>query len=147
VFGQVGFKLHKEGLHDLGLSKGFAKQPNSLGSRNALIQIKPQEPHEGQAVVDLKRGLIIGQVVEGLQNEDFEHEHGIKGGATALLPFGAAEHGGQGGTKCHPGYMSGKRFSGIPLVTQSLIASGEIKKTELAGCRHEQSSLGGKYRK
>ena len=91
MLGQIGFKLHKESLHDLGLSEGFAKQPDSFGIGDALIQIESQKPHEGQTVTDLIFSLIIGQVIEGLQDKDFEHEHGIKGGTAALLPLGAAE--------------------------------------------------------
>ena len=61
MLGQIGFKLRKERLHDLGLGEGFAKQPDGLGIGDALIQIEPQEPHEGQAITDLILRLIIRQ--------------------------------------------------------------------------------------
>ncbi len=41
MLGQIGFKLPKERLHDLGLGEGFAKQPDRLGIGDALIQGKP----------------------------------------------------------------------------------------------------------
>jgi hypothetical protein len=56
---EIGFKLFKEGFYDIRLSQGFAKQPDGLGIGNALIQIQPQEPHEGQPVTDLRFGVII----------------------------------------------------------------------------------------
>ena len=91
MFGQIGFKLRKEGLDDLGLSEGFAKQPDRLGIGDALSQIEPQEPHEGQTVTDLVLSLLIGQVIQGLQDEDFEHQHGIKGGGDRLVSAWSGE--------------------------------------------------------
>ena len=66
MLGQIGCKLRKESLHDLGLGEGFAKQPDSLGIGDAVIQVKPQEPHEGQPVANLIFGLIIRQIIERL---------------------------------------------------------------------------------
>jgi hypothetical protein len=33
---------------------------------------------EAAAVENLVLGLLVGQAVEGLQDENFEHEHGVK---------------------------------------------------------------------
>lgn len=85
------------------MSEGFAKQPARLGIRDALRQIESQESHEGQTVTNLVLGLIIGQVVQGLQDENREHQHGIKGGTAALFPRGAAKNFGQDWAKDFPG--------------------------------------------
>ncbi len=68
-----------------GTREAFAKQPDGLGIRNPLIQIEPHEPHEGQPVVNLIFGLVIGQIIEAFKHKDFEHEDHIKGRTAALL--------------------------------------------------------------
>ena len=109
MLGQVGFKLVKQGFDDLRLRQGFTKQPDGLGIGNALIQIEPQEPHEGQSIADLIFGLVIGQIIEALEDEDFEHQHGIKRGTASLRPLRPMEHGFNGRAKGFPGHMTRQR--------------------------------------
>jgi hypothetical protein len=102
--------LRKESLRNLRLSKGVAKHSDGLGIGDALIEVKPQKSHEGQTGANLRLGLIIGQVVEGLQDENFEHEYGIKGRASTFISLGAAGECRESGTKFLPGGMGSKRF-------------------------------------
>ena len=74
-------------------NRGKLKEPDGFGNRDALIEIEPLEPREREPVADLLLGLIIGQVVQGLKDEDFKQQHGNKGGVAALLPLGAAKDG------------------------------------------------------
>jgi len=78
------------------LGQGFAKQPDRFGIWNALIQIQPQESHEGQPGTDLIFGLVIRQIIEGLEDERFEHQHGIKGWPSPFFPLGATDNGVEG---------------------------------------------------
>ncbi len=62
----------------------FAKQPDGLGVGNGVMQFEPEKTHEGEAVADLKLGLVVGERVERLEDQNFEHQHGVIGRATAL---------------------------------------------------------------
>ena len=69
--------------HDIRLDKIVPEEPDGLGIGNAVFQVEPQEPHETPAVIDPELGLIVTEVIDALQDEDFEHEQTIVRRTTA----------------------------------------------------------------
>ena len=64
-------------------------QPDRRGVGHAVLEAQPQEAHERQPVADLILDLIVGEVVERLQNQRLDHDDLVPGlapgGALALL--------------------------------------------------------------
>lgn len=92
-----------------------------------------QNPHEGEALPDLILRLVIGQVIESLQHEDFEHEHGIKWRTAALLPLRAAQPRLQRLAKALSRNVVSEAFQGIALLTEGRVTVGEIKQKSPVG--------------
>ncbi len=57
----------RPGLHEM-----LPEQPDRLGIRDLVAKAKPQKPHKGKPAVDHKLGLVIRQIIERLQHQDFE---------------------------------------------------------------------------
>jgi hypothetical protein len=72
------------------------------------MQIKLQKAHEGEAVSDLILRLVIRQVIESLEHQNFEHEYGIKLGAATFVPRGAPQAFLQKLAKSVPRYVLGE---------------------------------------
>ena len=60
--------------------------PERFGVRDVVTDAQTEEVFKAGAVEDLLLGGVIAEAVELLQHEDFEHEHGVEGGLTALSP-------------------------------------------------------------
>ena len=78
-------KTLKQFFDQPGLGQLLAEQPQRRGVRNAVLDRKPQKARERQPVAHLIFQLLVRQIVERLQNQHPEHQHGIK-----RLPAGAA---------------------------------------------------------
>lgn len=69
----------EELAHNICFYEVVPEKPDGLGVRNTVFCVEPKEPHEAPAVVDLKFGLVVAQVVDALQNENLEHEKAVVG--------------------------------------------------------------------
>jgi len=64
-------------LHDTGLDEVFPKTPDGGGIRDFLADVQTEKTSEGVPVEDLKFGRVVRQVVQRLQNENFEQQDDI----------------------------------------------------------------------
>lgn len=77
---------------------------------SGVIEIESQEPHERQSVSDLMLRLIIRQIIEGLKNEAFEHQYGIKGGRPLFFCLEGRRMASRAGRNGLPSHIGSKRF-------------------------------------
>lgn len=89
------------------------------------------DPHQRQTVPDLICRLLIGYVLEGVQDEEVELANGIQGRAAPFCPLGAAEDCRPGRPKRLPGNNLCQLVSGIALFSEGRIARGDIKKSKV----------------
>ena len=76
---------------NIGFGESVAEGPDSLGIGDAVVNVHPQETHEGDAVVDLEFSLVVAEVVDSLKDENLEHEDAVIGRTSAgALGFFAA---------------------------------------------------------
>ena len=59
------------------LCQCITKQPDGLSIRYTIFQSKPEETHETHTIIDLIFYLIITQIVDSLQNQNFEHQETV----------------------------------------------------------------------
>ena len=57
----------------------FPKGPDRIGIRHRVGQIQTEKAHERQPVADQVFGPLVRQIVAGLQNQRFQHQHLIEG--------------------------------------------------------------------
>jgi hypothetical protein len=62
-------------------------------------EIQAQKAHKGQPITDLIFHLIIGELMEGLEHEDFEHDERHQRPAASFAPIGALQGLGKRGLK------------------------------------------------
>ena len=74
---EVCVEGRKQLLHDAGLDEVFAKTPDRGGIRDFLADVQTEKTPEGVPVEDLKFGRVVRQVIQRLQNENFEQQDGI----------------------------------------------------------------------
>lgn len=79
----------KQVFNCMGLRQLFAKQLDHLGVRNPVIQSQPEEPHEGQSIIDDGLGLVIGKIVHRPKHQDLEHLYSIKRWSATLGTIGS----------------------------------------------------------
>ncbi len=86
------------------------------------MQVEALEAHEGEPIPNLIFRLVIGQVIQGLQDQDFEHEHRIKRWTASLRTLGATQALLQRLAKAGPGDVCGELFSRIPFLSEGIVA-------------------------
>ena len=86
-------------LDGTGTGELLAEQPDRLGIRHRVLEVKPQEAHKREPIPDLELGGVIRQRVEGLEHQDLEHQHGIVGRASSLEPVRPLQRREQGSAK------------------------------------------------
>lgn len=69
----------EQALHQPEFLEPLAKQPHRLRIRHPVLDLQAQKAHEREPVPDLVLNLIVGQVVQRLQDQDLEHQQGIIG--------------------------------------------------------------------
>lgn len=78
------------------------------------MQIEPEESYKRKPVSNMIFHLLIRQVIEGLQHQDFKHERRIKWGTTSFQSLGTTQALFHGLTKVGPGNMCTRGSSGSP---------------------------------
>ncbi|EGE46695.1 Hypothetical protein APO_2757 [Acetobacter pomorum DM001] len=71
-------KSVKQPFNGTRLCQTLTKQPDRFGIRHAVRQPQSQKAHERQAVVDQILCPFIRQIVQRLDDQNFEHQHRIK---------------------------------------------------------------------
>ena len=65
-------------LDDARLDQGLAEAPNGGGVRGLVAVFQTDEAAEGGALVDDVLGIFVEHAVEGLEDENPEHEQGLE---------------------------------------------------------------------
>ena len=89
---EMAMKTVKQLLDHAGIGQRLAKQPHRGRVGHGIFQAESKKAHEREAIADKVFHVFIGQIVERLQHQDLEHQHGVEGLATGLaLPLFARE--------------------------------------------------------
>ena len=76
-FGEMLVEAGEQVLDRAGLDQMLAKQPDRLGIRDLVGEAKSDETHEREPILDLELGLVVGEVVQRLKDQNLEHQDGI----------------------------------------------------------------------
>ena len=82
-------KALKQGLdrwfpRKLGARQRLTKAPDRIGVWHRISEVQPEKTHKRQPVADQVFGALVRQIVAGLQNQRFEHQHVIERRAAAF---------------------------------------------------------------
>jgi hypothetical protein len=70
--------LNRRPASDPGVRQRLAEAPDRIGIRHRVGQPQAEKAHKRQPVADQIFGALVRQIVAGLQNQGFEHQHVIK---------------------------------------------------------------------
>lgn len=93
------------------------------------MQFQTEKAHETQPVPDLKLGLLAGQPVQALQNQNLEHQNGIHRRATTPRAIRPPQRSVQIGVEHLEIHNGGEPFQLITGLGQRRISLIEVKQT------------------
>ncbi len=82
MFTKKHIKLPKRFFNQSCFSQLLPKQPDGLGVWDGVPQRQAQKPHKRQTVPNLKFRLLVGKIIQRLQNQNLKHQHDVKGFST-----------------------------------------------------------------
>ncbi len=74
----------EQALDQVRFGQGLLKKADGVRVGHTVAQALPEEAHEGQAVQNLVFHVFLGQVVHGLEDQDFEHDDDVIGFAAGV---------------------------------------------------------------
>jgi len=129
LFPQETVELFKEFFLKAKFAELLPEKPYRLGVGHSAVEVKVKKTHERNAVFDLVLKRIVREVVEGLQNEDLEHQHHIERLASGTaFPF-LFIYLSKFGTELLPWHKPVKFYERIAAVAEFLQSKINIKKS------------------
>ena len=82
-FLKLSVKEVEELLDNPGLGQSIPEQPDCFGIRHLVSNAQAEKPHESQAVIYLVLRLVVTEIIQPLEEQNFEHEDAVKGRSAA----------------------------------------------------------------
>ena len=77
-------KAVKQHAFELKIFELFGKEPDRFCIGHGIAKVQSEKDAKGNAVSDLQFSLLVGEVVESFEDEDFEHKDDIEGGSSGI---------------------------------------------------------------